>query len=493
MEKICEFRVFRVRNINVQRKASFMTSISIKRGLKYLLHDRAHFCDSMVVHFLGFLPDKPYLSLRYRCNVGHWMSWKHPKTFTEKLQWLKVYGFRPEYTKMVDKYAVKDYVAGIIGEEHIIPTLGVWDRVEDIDWDSLPTRFVLKTTHGGGGSGVVICKDKATFDRKVAMDKLQRNMKGTVVNSHREHPYYGVPRRIIAEQFLEETARPDLEDIMDYKFFCFDGEPRFLYVSDSPKHESVFLNTDWTLAGIGRDDYKSLKDVPAKPDNLDEMMEIARKLAKDIPHARVDLYNIGDHIYFSEITFYTGSGYIPFNPKSCDELIGAMLKLPENQQTKIGGGKIIRLIDGEITVTDVQPSNDIKDYKFFCFDGEPRYCQVIRDRNTKETIDFYDMDWNHMPFVGLNPVAKNGVAPVAKPPHMDKMQEICRKLSAGNPFTRVDLYVVNDREYFGELTFYPASGFGVFTPEEWDGKLGELIRLEGRLSSVCMGGVNSGL
>ena len=110
-------------------------------------------CDWFVRNFLRFLPDKPYLSLRYRCLMGHWMSWSHPKTFSEKLQWLKVYGFRPEYTKMVDKYAVKDYVASIIGEEHIIPTLGVWNRVEDIDWDSLPDKFVLKTTHGGGGGG----------------------------------------------------------------------------------------------------------------------------------------------------------------------------------------------------------------------------------------------------------------------------------------------------------------------------------------------------
>lgn len=267
--------------------------------------------------------------------MGEWIDWKNPKTFTEKLQWLKLYDFKPEYTKMVDKYAVKDYVSSIIGEEYIIPTLGVWDKVEDIDWNSLPDKFVLKTTHGGGGCGVVICSDKSKFDRSAAEKKLSASMKVNAGKIYRERPYLKVPRRIIAEKFMEETTRPDVHDLMDYKFFCFDGEPRFLYVSDSPKHESVFLNTDWTLAGIGRDDYEPLKEVPAKPDNLDEMLNIARKLTKGTPHARVDLYNINEQIYFGEITFYTGSGFIPFNPKSFDLLIGDMLQLPDRI---IGGG-----------------------------------------------------------------------------------------------------------------------------------------------------------
>ena len=123
---------------------------SISRAIKYLLHDRAHFCDSLVKNLLVWLPDKPYLSLRYRCQMGHWIDWKHPKTFTEKLQWLKIYDYKPEYTRMVDKLAAKDYVAGLIGKQYIIPTLGVWNSVDEIDWNSLPDQFVLKTTHGGG-------------------------------------------------------------------------------------------------------------------------------------------------------------------------------------------------------------------------------------------------------------------------------------------------------------------------------------------------------
>lgn len=125
------------------------------------------------------------------------------------------------------------------------------------------------------------------------------------------------------------------------------------------------------------------------------------------------------------------------------------------------------------------PDSDLTDYKFYCFNGEPKYCQVIRNRNTKETIDFYDMEWRHQEFVGLNPVARNGLMPVNRPVRLEQMKDICRKLADKAPFTRVDLYVINDKEYFGEITLFPASGFGVFTPNEWDRKLGELINLEG--------------
>ena len=124
------------------------------------------------------------------------------------------------------------------------------------------------------------------------------------------------------------------------------------------------------------------------------------------------------------------------------------------------------------------PFYDLADYKFFCFNGEPMYCQVIRDRNTKESIDFYDMEWNHQGFVGLNPVARNGLTPVARPEHFDKMKEICKKLAKDIPFVRIDLYVIDNDIYFGEITFYPASGMGMFNPMDWDEKLGRLIQLD---------------
>lgn len=302
---------------------------SISRGIKYLFHNPSHFVDSILTNYLTFLPDKLYLSLRYRCRMGHWINWKNPKTFTEKIQWLKLNNRKPEYTQMVDKYAVKDYVAGIIGEEYIIPTLGVWDKPEDIDWDSLPEQFVLKTTHGGGGGGVVICTDKNTFDREQAVAKLSQSLNSDIYKTFREWPYKNVPRRIIAEQFINhENNSIRTTYLADYKFFCFDGIPKFLYVSDSQAHRMSFLNTDWTFAGFGRDDYKELTDLPPKPDNFDEMLAIARQLSAGKPHVRVDLYDVDKHIYFGELTFFTGSGFIPINPILYDSKLGDLLALP---------------------------------------------------------------------------------------------------------------------------------------------------------------------
>lgn len=300
----------------------------INTAIRQLRTDRGEFMASIISNFFRWLPDATYLKLLYRFKMGHRLDLKNPQTFTEKLQWLKLYNRKLEYTKMVDKYAVKEYVAKIIGEEYIIPTLGVWDKPEDIDWDSLPNQFVLKTTHGGGGGGVVICKDKATFDKTTAIAKLKESMTSDIYSGLREWPYKNVPKRIIAEKFMAPEKSPAPKDLLDFKFFCFNGEPKFLYVSDSPSHSLAFLNTDWTLTDFGRDDYHPLNKIPKKPENLEEMLAIARKLSAGIPHVRVDLYNIDKHIYFGELTLYTGSGYIPFNPKEYDGKIGDLLTLP---------------------------------------------------------------------------------------------------------------------------------------------------------------------
>jgi predicted RNA-binding protein YlxR (DUF448 family) len=229
---------------------------------------------------------------------------------------------------MVDKLAVKAVVSAKIGEKYIIPTLGVWERFDDIDFDALPERFVLKTTHGGGSGGVVICKDRAKFDKDKARKVLTRSMKSDIYLLYREWPYKNVPRRILAEQFIT-------------------------------------------------------------------------------------------------------NGY----------------------------------------------EEELTDYKFFCFNGEPRYCQVIADRHTNETIDFFDMEWNHQDFYGLNPKCEPAAKPAAKPQAFEMMKNIARKLASDLPFIRVDLYTVNGAIYFGELTFYPASGLGVFTPDSVDYELGRMLHL----------------
>lgn len=265
--------------------------------------------------------------------MGYRLNLKTPKTFSEKLQWLKLYDRNPEYTKMVDKYAVKEYVAGIIGDEYIIPTLGVWDKPEDIEWEKLPEKFVLKTTHDGGGCGVVICKNKDSFDKDNAVSKLRQSLQHNTYKGGREWPYKNVPRRIIAEQLLE--ARPEVADLPDYKWYCFNGEPK--------------------------------------------------------------------------------------------------------------------------------------------------YCQVIQNRHSKETIDFFDTEWNHQEFVGLNPAAGPAAGPAAvmprRPKHLETQIRIAHKMSKGLYFARIDLFETFDKTYFGEITFYPMSGLGVFNPEKYNLILGQMLEL----------------
>lgn len=275
------------------------------------------------------IPDKIYLQLLYYKHFKRFINFKNPESFCEKIQWLKLYDRRPEYSMMVDKYEVKKYVANVVGEEYIIPTLGVWNDVSEIDWEMLPSQFVLKWNHDSGS--IVICRDKENFDKEGAIKSLQFGAKVNGFWYGREWPYKNVRPRIIAEKFMS---------------------------------------------------------------------------------------------------------------------------------------------DGE---------QDLTDYKFFCFNGEPKYCQVIKDRHTKETIDFFDMEWVHQEFVGLNPATGPQAGPAAvcppKPVKYEEMQTIAKKLSNGLPFSRVDLYEINKEIYFGEITFYPASGIGLFTPLEYNKILGDMIIL----------------
>lgn len=301
---------------------------------EYIKHPSLFF--SSVLRDYGFwIPDRWYLQMKYYLEMGNWLNLKSPKTFGEKIQWLKLYDRRSEYTMMVDKYAVKDYVASVIGKEYVIPTLGVWDSPEEIDFDDLPQQFVLKPTHLGGGS-VFICKNKTSFDINGVVERMKGALKGDMYKVYREWPYKNVPRRVIAEKYIKNSSDESL---------------------------------------------------------------------------------------------------------------------------------------------------DLTDYKFYCFSGIPMYCQVIKDRNSKETIDFFDMDWNHQTFYGLNPVyvssskiVKAKRAP-AKPIHFDEMKEMARKLSEGLPFSRIDLYDTKNGPLFGEITFYPASGIGTFAPSEYNIILGEMINL----------------
>ena len=248
------------------------------------------------------------------------------------MQWLKLYNRKQEYTTMVDKYAVKEYVANIIGGNYIIPTLGVWDRPKDIDWDSLPDKFVLKTTHGGGGSGVVICKDKTTFDKVDAIVKLKRSLSQCGYRTLREWPYKNVDRKIIAEVLLEESNPIKKNtDLPDYKFFCFNGKPEFCQVI-SGRNNSMCV--DFYYMAWEHQRFHEPKDYPFsekkhnKPSCFEEMSRLASTLSKGISFLRVDFYELENKVYFGELTFFPTSGFGGFNPKEWDCKFGEMVKLP---------------------------------------------------------------------------------------------------------------------------------------------------------------------
>ena len=277
---------------------------------------------------MNHMSDEKYISYYFKAKMGYRLNLENPKTFSEKLQWLKLYDRKPEYTQMVDKYGAKRYVAERIGEEHIIPTLGVWDSFDEIDFDKLPERFVLKCTHDSGG--LVVCTDKKALDKNGARKKINRSLKTDFYRCAREWPYKNVKPRIIAEEYLEDGSGKGL---MDYKFYCFGGEPKFLYISKGLDDHSTasisFVNLDWTFAPYERVDYKPFDKLPPKPEQLNEMIEICRKLSAGHSFLRVDLYQICGKIYFSELTFYPAGGFMPFKNPDHDSEIGTMLNLPE--------------------------------------------------------------------------------------------------------------------------------------------------------------------
>ena len=274
-----------------------------------------------------WMKDEDYLKLMYWAVIGDKLDLDDPVTYMAKIQWLKLHDRQKRYVRLVDKIKAKEYVARKIGEEYVVPNLGVWDSFDEIDFDALPQQFVLKCNHDSGS--VVICRDKSTFDKTAAERKITKKLKTDAYKWGREWPYKHVPRKVFAETYLENDS------------------------------------------GM----------------------------------------------------------------------------------------------------------SDITDYKFFCFGGVPRYCQVITDRSTDEKIDFYDMDWNHQPFVGLTLNVENSTKEIKKPVHFEKMIELAGILSKGMCFARIDFFEVKGNLYFGEITLYPAAGFGFFRPKEWNTTLGDMIDL----------------
>lgn len=272
------------------------------------------------------LPDSIYLRLIYFIRMKRPLHLKHPRSFNEKLQWLKLHDpQRLQYIPMVDKAKVRDYISEKIGSQFLVPLLGIYDSVEQIDLSVLPEQFVVKCTHDSGS--VIVCHNKREFDES-KKTQLRRALQRKYYYASREYALKFAEPKIIIEKYLSNEGE---DGLLDYKFYCFYGEPKYLYVSgglqDHSKAKISFYNIDLSDAPFQRNDYLQFEEIPYVPKRYDEMLEIARKLSAGIPFVRVDLYEVEEKIYFSELTFYPCNGMMPFKPKEWDNILGKELDL----------------------------------------------------------------------------------------------------------------------------------------------------------------------
>lgn len=280
----------------------------------------------------GFINDKTYIKIWYFLVNAKKLDLNNPKTYNEKLQWLKLYDRNPLYTTLVDKVKVKEYIANKIGEEYLIPTIGVWNSPEEIDFDSLPNRFVLKCNHNSG-TGMFICKDKSKVTKEkwsLVKKDLLKGLKEDYFLGKREWPYKNVPRKILAEKYMVDESGVELKD---YKIFNFNGKPQFVEVDFDRfiNHKRNIYTTDWEYIDM-EIQYKSYSSyqIP-KPKCLNKMLEIAKILSVGIPHVRTDFYVINNRIYFGEMTFFHESGIGEFRPEQWNYKFGELLVLPKSK------------------------------------------------------------------------------------------------------------------------------------------------------------------
>lgn len=273
-----------------------------------------------------WMNDRSFIKWEYFSGMGKFPDLDNPTTYNEKLQWLKLHDIHREYSQLVDKYEAKEVVRRLIGDEYIIPTLAVYDSLDEIDFDKLPNQFVLKTTHDSGG--VVVCPDKTKLDWKAARRKLEKSLSHNFFYEHREYPYKDVKPRIIAEKYMVDESGTELKD---YKFFCFDGKCKMLFIATDRNTGDVkfdFYDPDFNHLPFVQGHPWTTKEIK-KPEGFSKMIALAEELSKGFRHVRVDLYDINGKIYFGELTFFHFSGNVPFEPEIWDYKIGEWLNLPE--------------------------------------------------------------------------------------------------------------------------------------------------------------------
>jgi hypothetical protein len=280
--------------------------------------------------FYRNLPDEKYLKKKYKTIFHKKLDLNNPQSFNEKLQWLKLFDRKPLYTTLVDKYAVRKYIASKIGDEYLIPLVGgPWKNFDEINFDELPDQFVLKCTHDSGG--VVVCKDKSKLDFEEIRSKVNKSLARNYYYYGREWPYKDVPRQIIAEAYITDGAN---ESLTDYKFFCFDGTPKALFIATDRYNKDEEIKFDFYDMDFNHlpftNGHPNANVSPRYPSSFKKMKELAAKLSEGIPQVRVDFYNVGGKVYFGELTFFHFSGMVPFKPEKWDKIFGEWINLPKN-------------------------------------------------------------------------------------------------------------------------------------------------------------------
>lgn len=278
-------------------------------------------------NYTSILPDKVYITKLYKKRLNKEINLKNPKTYTEKLNWIKLYDRNPIYSVLADKYAVRNYVKEKIGEKYLIPLIGVWNNVDEVDFEKLPNNFVLKCNHD---NGVVICKDKSSFDRETAKLELLCHYNRNYYKKCREWSYKKIKKKIICEKYMADINQPVL---VDYKFFCFNGRVKALFIATNRPIDTRFDFFDRNFNHLpilnGHPNADSKID---KPKDFDTMINIAEKLAEGFPHVRVDLYYINGQIYFGEITITHFGGFTPLEPDEWEFKFGEWLELPKKKR-----------------------------------------------------------------------------------------------------------------------------------------------------------------
>ena len=278
--------------------------------------------------FARFISDERLIRKKFKKAFGRELNLENPQTFNEKIQWLKLYDHRPEYPLMVDKYEVKKIVSDKIGSDYVIPLIGVYNNFDEIDFDKLPDKFVLKCTHNSGG--LTICRDKSKLDIPAVRESMSRALLQNYYWNEREWAYKDITPRIIAEEYVQDGERINLPV---YKILTFNGEPKVIQAiqDDKTDYETIdYFDTDWNKLPF-RQNFPNSKTPYSKPEKLDLMLELTAKLSADIPLVRIDWYTVGDKIRFSEFTFYSDAGFAPFDPPEWDYTLGSWVELPKEK------------------------------------------------------------------------------------------------------------------------------------------------------------------